>query len=47
MFDNAGNHPEYIATVFGNVWTFEEYASRAVVSLRNDGNRMEIRWERL
>lgn len=45
MFDNAGNHPEYIATVSGNLWTFEEPATRAVVSLSNDGNRMEIRWE--
>ena len=45
MFDNAGNHPEYVATVSGNTWTFSEPSTRAVVSLSGDGNRMELRWE--
>ena len=45
MFDNAGNHPTYVATVSGSVWTFEEASTRAVVSLSGDGNRMELRWE--
>lgn len=45
MFDNAGNHPEYVATVAGNVWTFEEPSTRAMVSVSNDGNRMELHWE--
>ena len=45
MFDNAGNHPEYTATVSGNVWTFSEPSTRATVTVSPDGNRMELRWE--
>ncbi|HEY8794313.1 MAG TPA: DUF1579 family protein [Gemmatimonadaceae bacterium] len=45
MFDNAGNHPEYVATVSGNVWTFSEPSTRATVSVSADGNRMDLRWE--
>jgi len=45
MFDNAGNHPEYVATVAGNVWTFSEPSTRATVTVSADGNRMDLRWE--
>jgi hypothetical protein len=45
MFDNAGNHPEYVATVSGKVWTFSEPSTRATIVLSVDGNRMELRWE--
>jgi hypothetical protein len=44
-FDNGGNHPEYAATVAGNVWTFVELSTRATVSISGDGNRMDVRWE--
>jgi len=45
MFDNGGNHPEYTATVNGNVWIFTEESTRAAVTMSNDGNRMDLRWE--
>jgi hypothetical protein len=45
MFDNAGNHPEYVAMVSGNTWTLSEPSARAMVTLSGDGNRMELRWE--
>lgn len=45
MFDNTGNHPEYVATVSGNVWTFSEPSTRATVSVSADGNRMDLHWE--
>ena len=45
MFDNAGNHPEYVATVQGNVWTFSEPSTRATIAVSPDGNRMDLRWE--
>ncbi len=45
LFDNAGNHPEYRTTVDGNVWTFTEPATRATVTIGDDGSRMHFRWE--
>ena len=45
MFDDSGNHPEYRASVDGDVWTFSEPATRATVTLGDDGDRMTLRWE--
>ena len=45
MFDNAGNHPEYIATVPGNVWTFAAAATRAAVSISSAVHRLAPRGE--
>jgi Protein of unknown function (DUF1579) len=45
MFDNAGNHPEYAASVNGNVWSFSEPSTRATITISGDGNRMELKWE--
>lgn len=45
MFDNAGNHPEYRASVDGNVWTFTEAATRATVTVIDGGDCMKVTWE--
>lgn len=45
MFDNAGNHPEYRASVKGDVWTFKESQTRATVVVHADGNEMNYKWE--
>lgn len=45
LFDNAGNHPTYDATVDGNVWTFAEAVTRAKASVSDDGDRIEFDWE--
>lgn len=45
FFDNLGFHPDYKATVDGNVWNFTEPASRAKVTIDDDKNRMTFNWE--
>lgn len=45
MFDNAGNHPSYRASVSGHVWKFAESETRATVTFSSDGNRMVVSWE--
>ena len=45
FFDNAGFHPEYIATVDEDVWTFTEPSTRATVTVRDGGNQIEHVWE--
>ena len=45
MFDNAGHHPDYRASVDGHVWTFTEAQTRATVSVQGGGNKMTFNWE--
>jgi hypothetical protein len=45
MFDNAGNHPDYRASVDGDVWTFSESATRATVTVTDRGNGMNVAWQ--
>lgn len=45
FFDNSGFHPEYRASVTGNVWTFAEPKTRATVTVEDDGKRMRFAWE--
>lgn len=45
FFDNSGFHPDYKATVDGNVWKFTEPSSRAKVTVDDDKNKMTFNWE--
>ncbi len=45
FFDNAGFHPEYTAAVDGDVWTFTEPSTRATVTIQDDGQHIDHRWE--
>ena len=45
FFDNAGFHPEYTASVDGDVWKFVEPSTRATLTVRDGGNRIEHVWE--
>lgn len=45
FFDNAGNHPVYHVSVHGDVWTFIEAETRAMVTIREGGRSLEFRWE--
>jgi hypothetical protein len=45
IFDNAVFHPEYRVEVDGNVWTFREAATRATLTVSDDGNSIENHWE--
>ncbi len=45
FFDNAGFHPEYTATVDGDVWTFTEPSTRATVTIRDAGQHIDHVWE--
>ncbi len=45
FFDNAGNHPEYRASVDKNVWTFTEPATRATVTISDNRDSMRFNWE--
>ncbi len=45
LFDNAGNHPTYSATVDGNIWEFAEAVTRVKVTVSDDGDQMEFDWE--
>ena len=45
MFDNAGHHPDYRASVEGDVWSFTEAQTRATVTVDRGGNRMTFNWE--
>lgn len=44
FFDNAGFHPEYQVSLQGNVWSFAEAATRARVTVSDDG-RLTFNWE--
>ena len=45
LFDNAGHHPEYRASVDGDVWTFKEMHTRATVTVQDGGSKMSFNWE--
>jgi hypothetical protein len=45
FFDNSGFHPNYKATVKGNIWNFVEPSSRAKVTFDDDKNKMTFNWE--
>jgi hypothetical protein len=45
FFDNGGNHPEYRATVDGDVWSFTEPQTRAAVTVADLGRTMQFVWE--
>ena len=45
MFDNAGHHPDYRASVDGHVWCFTEAQTRATVTVQAGGDRMTFNWE--
>lgn len=45
FFDNAGFHPNYKATVNGNIWNFTSPSSRANIIVDDDKNRMTFNWE--
>ena len=45
FFDNAGFHPDYKATVDGNVWNFTEPSTRARVTVDDDKNTITFNWE--
>ena len=45
LFDNAGHHPEYRASVDSDVWSFKEPQTRATVTVQNGGRKMNFKWE--
>ena len=45
MFDNAGHHPDYRASVDGDVWSFTEAQTRATVTVQDGGGKMTFHWE--
>ena len=45
MFDNAGHHPDYRASVDGDVWNFTEAQTRAAVTVQDGGDKMTFNWE--
>ncbi len=45
FFDNAGFHPEYSATVNGDVWRLTEPSTRAILTVEDGGNHIEHAWE--
>ena len=45
MFDNAGHHPDYRASVDGHVWSFTEGQTRATVTVQDRGDAMTFNWE--
>ena len=45
LFDNAGNHPEYRASVDGDVRNFKEPQTRATVTVQGGGSKMSFKWE--
>ena len=45
MFDNAGHHPDFRASVDGHVWRFTEAQTRATVTVQAGGDRMTFNWE--
>ena len=45
FFDNSGFHPEYRASVDGDVWTFSEPQTRATVTVEDGGKRMRFAWQ--
>jgi Protein of unknown function (DUF1579) len=45
FFDNAGFHPEYTATVDGDVWKFTEPSTRATLTVSEDQQHIEHVWE--
>ena len=45
LFDNAGHHPEYLASVDGDVWRFKEPQTRATVTVQEGGCKMSFNWE--
>ena len=45
MFDNAGHHPDYAASVDGDVWSFTEAQTRATVTVQDGGDKMTFNWE--
>ncbi|MEJ7684434.1 MAG: hypothetical protein WKG06_42625 [Segetibacter sp.] len=45
FFDNAGFHPNYKATVEGNIWNFTEPSTRAKVTVDDDKNKITFNWE--
>jgi hypothetical protein len=45
MFDNAGHHPEYRASVDGGVWSFTEAQTRATVTVQEGDDKMTFNWE--
>ena len=45
MFDNAGHHPEYRASVDGDVWSFTEAQTRATATVQEGGDKMTFNWE--
>ena len=45
LFDNASFHPNYKATVDGNIWNFTEPSTRAKVTVDDAKNKMTFNWE--
>ena len=45
MFDNAGHHPDYRASVDGCVWSFTAAQTRATVTVQDGLNKMNFNWE--
>ena len=45
FFDNAGFHPEYTATVDGDVWKFTEPSTRSTLTVEDGGNHVQHAWE--
>ncbi|MGV8877766.1 MAG: hypothetical protein ACOH2A_01915 [Sphingobacteriaceae bacterium] len=45
FFDNSGFHPEYKATVDGDIWLFTEPSSRAKVTVNDVKTKMTFNWE--
>lgn len=45
LFDNAGNHPAYRASIDEEVWTFNEPETRATITVTDGGDRMRLVWE--
>ena len=45
MFDNAGHHPDYRASIDGHVWNFTEAQTRATETVQDGGDKMTFKWE--
>jgi hypothetical protein len=45
MFDNAGHHPDYRASVDGPICSFKDAQTRATVTVQDGGDKMTFSWE--
>ena len=45
MFDNTGHHPEYRASMDGQVWSCTAAQTRITATVQGGGDKMTFNWE--